>query len=390
MLSGISIVGVMVGVATLVVALSIMNGFKKALLEKMVGANAHAVVYHIGGKFDNYEEARGKLISIPEVESAAPMVLGEAILSAGNRVAGVGVKGVDLRFPRHYRGIERAKVGERGDIRRLRAPSAAELPGIAIGVDLADKLEVKVGDVVTLISPLTFFGLRGSGGASRRDFRVALIYKLGLHQYDAKFCFIEFGEAQKFFKLEGSASGLEFFVRDFERIKTVREKVGAVLGGFPYRIQDWRQQNYPIFKALEQNKKALTIILLCIIFVASLNIAGTLILMVLEKSREIAILRTLGAKKRGIMSIFINYGLYIGTMGTLLGLGLGLLICAGLNQVGIKLDASIYFISEIPVEIVPWEWAAVAGAAVMISFLATIYPAIQAARQKPVQILRYN
>lgn len=387
----ISIVGVTLGVATLCVALSVMNGFKKELIERVVGTNAHAIVMRSGAVFTDHANIRNQIAKIPGIRSAAPIVLSEAMLSAGNRVAGVGIKGVDPRFPQHLKALRDARTNpKRDNLDNIRRTRPGQLPGIAIGYNLAHKLNVGHGDIVNLVSPISFFRLKGNSKSSHRSFRVVLIYRVGMHEYDSKFCFIDIKEAQAFFKLESSANAIELLTTDFKKLRKIKMQIYRKFPNQRLRINDWRQMNQNLFRAIEQNKVALALVLLSIILVASLNIAGTLILMVLEKSKDIAILSAMGARKSGIMRIFMTFGLYIGALGTMIGLSVGFIVCQVANRVGIKLDSSVYFISKLPIEIKPLEWIIVAVCAMLISFLATIYPAIQAAKQRPVEVLRYE
>ncbi len=386
----ISVVGVTLGVATLCVALSVMNGFQQELLERVIGINAHAMVTSRGSVFYDHVEMRDKLVKVQGIRSATPIVLAEALLSSGNRIVGVGIKGIDLRHPLHFEQLRKAKVpNTKGSLDELVPQKPGQLPGIAIGKALAEKLQVSSGDVIRLVSPISFFGM-GHSQASSRTFRVALIFKVGMHQYDSKFCFISINEAQTFFKLESAANAIEILTTDFRKLPEVKARIFQKFRQKYLQVRDWRQMNLNLFLAIQQNKLALGIVLLFIILVASLNIAGTLILMVLEKSKDIAILRAMGAKNNSIVSIFMTFGLYIGALGTMLGVTLGYMVCQLANRVGITLDASVYFIAKLPIKINPLEWVVVAMCALLISFLATIYPAIQASRQKPVEVLRYE
>lgn len=387
----ISVVGVTLGVATLCVALSVMNGFQQELLERVIGINAHAMVTSRGAVFYDHVQMRQQLATIKGVRSATPIVLSEALLSSGNRTVGIGVKGVDLRYPLHLEPLRKAQAPQtQGSLQSLAPPKLGELPGMAIGYALAQSLRVVVGDVVHLVSPISFFGMGHSRDASHRAFRVSFLFRVGMHQYDSKFCLIGIEQAQAFFKLDKAANAIELLTEHFSLLPDVKRRIFQAHQDKYLQIRDWRQMNQNLFRAIEQNKLALALVLLFIILVASLNIAGTLILMVLEKSKDIAILRAMGAHNRSVMMIFMTFGLYIGAMGTILGVSLAYLVCQLANRVGITLDASVYFISKLPIEIRPLEWMIVVLCALLISFLATIYPAIQASRQKPVEVLRYE
>ncbi len=386
----ISILGVTLGVATLTVVLSVMNGFQQELISKAIGAHAHAILFRYGVDFRDHQSVQQKLLRYPGIRSVSPIVLGEVMISAGRKRIGVGLKGIDISKPAHLETLLRHGLSKPLGLMRLKSPHPAELPGIALGKSLADKLQVREGDIVRVISPISLFGLSYKQRSSHRNFRVSYLFRFGFHQYDSKQCVIELSQAQSFFNLNNSVSGLEILLHDLQQIASVKSGILQQLGGWPYRLQDWRDMNRNLFKAIEQNKFALSIVLLFIILVASLNIAGTLILMVLEKSKDIAILRTMGASRQDIMKIFMTYGLYIGALGTLAGVFLGLLLCQLAQRLHIRLDAEIYFISRLPIQIRPVEVTVVAVCALIIAFLSAIYPAVQAARQKPVDVLRYE
>jgi lipoprotein-releasing system permease protein len=357
-------------------------------LISVIGVRSHAIVSRVGIDFKDHAKVAKRISQIEGVKSVAPIVLGESMIAAGNRIAGAGVKGISLDKPVHLKALKKAHF--KGDINRLANTPPGQLPGIALGKELADRLRVSIGDTVQLVSPVSLFGLQYRAQTTHKAYRVSYIFRLGMYQYDSKFCFLQLKEAQSFFRLKGSVSGIELYTNDIYKTSAIKRQIMIGLGGWPYQVQDWRDQNSNLFRALEQNKIALGIILLFIILVASLNIAGTLILMVLEKAKDIAILRAMGATRGGVMQIFMTYGLYIGALGTLVGLVLGYLLCTIANQIEIKLDSSVYFITKLPILINPVEWAVVALSALLISFLATIYPALQAARQKPVEVLRYE
>jgi lipoprotein-releasing system permease protein len=387
----ISILGVTLGVATLSVVLSVMNGFQQELISKAIGAHTHAILFRYGIQFTDHKEVREKLLKIEGIRSVAPMVMAEVMLSAGRKRIGVGIKGVDIEKPAHIESLKRAGMTKDPDALKLLRPQAlGDLPGIALGKTLADKLQVREGDTIRMVSPVSLFGMSYRPQSSHRDFRVTYIFRFGFHQYDSKQCIVEISQAQSFFNLKESVSGLEILLHDLHQIPAVKARILGKLGGWPYRVQDWRDMNRNLFKAIEQNKAALSIVLLFIILVASLNIAGTLILMVIEKSKDIAILRTMGASRQDIMRIFLTYGLYIGALGTMAGVFLGLVLCELARRLPIRLDAEIYFISRLPIEIRPLEVTLVAVSALLIAFLSAVYPAIQAARQKPVDVLRYE
>ena len=391
----ISIFGVTLGVATLCVVFSVINGFHAQLLNKVIGNNSHAILMRRGVDFSDHEDIRQKALAVPGVRSVAPMVHGGAMIAVGNRMVGVGLRGISLTHKQHLVPLQKARVGKKGNLQDLKPRYPGDLPGIALGRDLAAQLQVKQGDTVNIISPVTLFHSNYRQRANNQTFQVRYIYKFGMYRYDSKFCYISLYQAQKFLNLGKSVYGLEILLRDLKQVGTVKQKILESVTGsktihWPYYIRDWREMQKNLFEAIQQNKLVLGLILFFIILVSSFNIAGTLILMVIEKSKDIAILRTMGASRRDIMKIFITYGLYIGSLGTMLGVGLGLFLCQLADRIEIKLDASVYFISKLPVEIRPVEFLLVALTSILISFFAAVYPAIQASRQNPVEVLRYE
>ncbi len=263
------------------------------------------------------------------------------------------------------------------------------LPGIAIGQEMSRNLKVYVGDVINVVSPVGELGPTGPVPKARA-FRVAAVFFSGMYEYDSKFIYIDLAEAQDFFTLGQSVTGIEYKVDDIDKTQEIGRHILKRVGGYPYRSKDWMEMNKNLFSALKLEKIAMFIILTFIILVASFLIAATLIVFVIEKSKEIAILKSMGATDTSIMKVFVTYGVIVGTFGALAGLGVGLLLCFGIQTFGIGLDPDVYYITNLPVHVDSFEATVVALAAIVLSYLATIYPSLLAARLRPVEGLRFE
>ena len=266
------------------------------------------------------------------------------------------------------------------------APDRA-LPGIIVGRELAHALRLAVGDEVNVVSP---FGDLGPGGPQpkSRPFRVAAVFFSGMYEYDSKFAYLDLGAAQRFFGTGQAVTGLEVKVRDVDAARAVMGRVQFALGGWPYRTKDWGELNRSLFSALQMEKVVMAVILGFIVLVATFTILATLVMLVLEKRKEIGVLKSMGAGVPSVMKIFVAEGLIIGAVGTAFGLILGYGTCLLIDRVGIPLDPEVYYISNLPVVIDPSQFALVALAALALSYLATLYPATKAARLHPVDGLR--
>lgn len=383
--TAISIGGVAVGVMALLVVLSVMSGFQQDLQKKILGANAHVVVVGNRGMIPDYQKYAEKLKAEKDVVSFAPFVLGQVMVSSGSRVHGVFIRGIDP--------ADEAKTTEilshikDGDIRNLTLDK--DIPGLVLGRELAGNLGLLIGDSVNIVSPLGEIGPMGMLPKVKK-FRVVAIFEIGMFEYDSNLVLTDMKTTQEFFGMKDSITGIELRLRDIYKAAPVRKDLQGKLGNQVY-VKDWMQMNKNLFSALKLEKFAMFIILVLIVLVASFNIISNLIMNVIEKSREIAILKAMGARNGGIMAIFMLQGLFVGLIGTAIGLTGGYLLGRLLDKYQfIKLPPDVYYLSHLPVRMQLTDFVVVCTSAVIISFLATIYPAWQAARLNPVEPLRYE
>ena len=431
-MTAISIAGVSVGVWALTVVLSVMSGFEADLKKKILGTNSHALLLKYSSDFNEWKNILPKVAAVPGVVGASPFILNEVILSHGQTVTGAELKGID---PSTVAGVselpKQVIAGELGwisepslipvttvkphadtglngqeydqyleDTLRRREQHPEEnpsrnvdpealkgLPGICIGKEMSHTMRAWVGDVMNVVNPLGEIGPTGPVPRSKA-FRVACILYSGMYEYDSKFAYIGIPEAQKFFRLADNVTGLELKFRDVDAARAEGREVVKALGGFPYRAKDWAEMNRNLFSALKLEKLAMAIILTFIVLVACFNILSTLIMLVLEKTKEISILKSMGARDASVMKIFVLEGLTIGAIGTGMGLLLGLASCSFIERYGLQLDPDVYYISNLPVNADPGQFVAVAAISLALSYLATLYPATKASRLSPVDGLR--
>jgi lipoprotein-releasing system permease protein len=404
----ISIGGVAIGVWALTVVLSVMSGFEADLKRKILGHNAHGMLLTYGqNELDDWRGVREKVLGVRGVAGATPFLYNEVMLSAGQNLTGAILKGIDVgtvgtvtdlpanvedgklewlrapgEIPRRAQGADEAEAPA-----EERPAQKRPLPGIVVGQELARALRVFVGDEVNVVSPFGDLGPAGPQPKSR-PFRVAAIFYSGMYEYDSKFAYMDLEEAQRFFGTGEAVTGLELKVHDVDQARAVMGRIVFELGGWPFRAKDWGELNRSLFSALQMEKVVMAVILGFIVLVASFIIVATLIMLVLEKTREIAVLKSMGAGVPSVMKIFVAEGVIIGAVGTAFGLLLGLGTCLLIDRVGIPLDPEVYYISNLPVRIEPAQFAGVALTALVLSYLATIYPATKAARLRPVDGLR--
>lgn len=382
----ISIAGVALGVMALIIVLSVMGGFHEDLQKKILGANAHIVVLNYRGNITDESALRKKINGIEGVKSSSPFVYGQVMLGFRQKAFGAVVRGIEPDIEAETTEIIR-HIHE-GDIGKLRNGETG-VPGIILGEELARNLGLFLNDEIHMISPAVEIGPLGALPRMKK-FRLAGIFKIGMFEYDSNLALISIDKAKDFFKLNGAVTGIEVTLEDIYSSGRISDEIEQQLGA-PYYARDWRDMNRNLFNALKLEKLVMFIILTLIVLVASFNIISNLIMIVLEKSREIAVLKAMGATNRGVMSVFMLHGLIIGVIGTIVGLSGGYAVCQLLKTYQfIKLPPDIYYLSYLPVRLSLFDFIVVPSAAILISFLATIYPSWQAARLDPVEPLRYE
>src|ERR671913_1086374 len=385
LISLISMLGVAVGVTALVIALALMTGLQGELRDRILGSSAHVYVWKQGGIADYHAEV-AKLRKVPGVTGAAPAILGKALLRRGREDAFITFKGIDPALEESVTDLGRSV--EQGALKALVQTADGAAPGILIGADLSRQIGPALGDDVTLTTPEGTLSPMGLIPRSRR-FKVVGIFKLGLYEFDSSYGFVSLATASAMLG-KTQPDLLELRVADIYRAPAVADRVTADLGD-QYLTQDWADMNRSLFSALSLEKMAISITIGLIVMVAALNIIASLVLLVMEKSRDIAILKTMGASARSIMTIFMLQGLIIGLVGTTAGATLGYTLAYFLDRYRlIRIPTDVYQVSHVPFTVLPWDFAVVIASAIVICFVATLYPSRQAARLDPVQALRFE
>ncbi len=389
-IAGFSFLGIMLGVATLIVVMAVMNGFRKELLSKILGLNGHLLVQPLESPLTDWKEVAERISAVNGVRIAAPIVEGQALASSPFNAAGVVVRGIRSADLNNLASIA-------SNIKQGSIEGFDDGQGVAIGRRLADQLSIHAGDTVTLVAP------RGAvtpmGMTPRiKPYRVAAVFEIGMSEYDSSVVFMPLTEAQAYFNRANDVTAIEVYTNDPDKIDTFRKTVTEAAGR-PIFLVDWRQRNSTFFNALQVERNVMFLILTLIVLVAALNIVSGLIMLVKDKGSDIAILRTMGASQGSIMRIFLITGAAIGVVGTLVGFLVGLLICLNIEAIRQFLSwltstelfsPELYFLSKLPAEIDVAETAAVVIMALTLSFLATLYPSWRAARLDPVDALRYE
>ncbi len=385
LISLISTLGVAVGVMALIIALALMTGLQGELRDRILGSMAHVYVWKTGGIAD-YKAEIEKIRGIEGVVGAGPAIMGKALITSDRGEAFISLKGVDPALEQNVTDIKQSI--QQGSVDALASASEDEPPGILLGRELAQQLGVGVGESVTLLTPHGTLTPMGMLPRQRRA-RVVGVYSLGLYEYDAQFGFVSLEFAQRLMGRDAPEL-IELRVADIFQSGQIAERVAQELGP-EYVAQDWQDMNQNLFSALWLEKMAISITIGLIVMVAALNIIASLILLVMEKSRDIAILKTMGTSSRRVMAIFMMQGLIIGVIGTTVGAVSGLTLCWVLDHYRlIRIPMDVYQVSYVPFIVQPLDFAVVIGSAILICFLATIYPSRQASRLDPIQALRFE
>ena len=398
----ISTAGVALGVMALIVVLAVMTGFEESLKEKILDTNAHVVVLGTGGGMSNYSDVAARLEKMEGVVATTPFIYSQVMLASGKNVSGVVLRGIDLATDPKVTNIKRSIVDGSFDamgevVEAPRANSSPALPGILIGKELARNLNLFRGDTVNVISPMGTISPMGMV-PKMRQFRVVGLFHTGMYEYDSTLAYASLPETQAFLGMGQTATGIQLKVRDIYRTRELVTAINRSYGNEFY-ARDWMQMNKNILFALKTEKTVMFIILTLIVLVAAFGIASTLFMVVMEKTRDIAILKSMGATGLSIMKIFVLEGLIIGVIGTLLGVVSGLFISLNLQTIvdlvqrltGFELfSKDIYYLDRFPSQVIPMDVVLVSLTAILISFIATLYPAWQASRLLPAEALRYE
>jgi lipoprotein-releasing system permease protein len=383
----ISIGGVTVGVMALIIVLAVMSGFERELKDRILGATAHAHVTSLDGSIGEPFAVAERVRKVEGVAAASPYVFSQMMIASGAGAVGGVLRGIDTATVGDVTRLRSdVRVGRLEDLRR-RTPDG--LPGVILGKELAGNLGVGLGDVVEVLVPGGSVTPLGAFPKTAR-FRVVGVSESGMYEYDATFAYADFEEAGRLLGMEGRASGIEVRVKDIYAAADVARRLRERLG-YPFWAKDWMQSNRNLFSALKLEKVVMFVILALIVMVAAFNIISTLIMVVMEKTKDIAILMTLGATRRTIRRIFAIEGLIIGVAGTGAGTFLGVLLCSLLQRYRfIRLPSDVYYISTLPVSIEGATVFLVIASSILICFLATVYPARQASRVEPAEAIRYE
>ncbi len=386
----LSIAGVTVGVMALIVVIAVMSGAVTELKARILGVEAHVVVMRHGGAITDYPEVIRRIKGVDGVISAAPFVYSQTMIRSRYGVSGAVIRGIDPEARgESVPGLSRDALRQDLSAAAGSGEDGRRVPGVVLGRELARTLRVVRGDWVYLLSPRGMLSPMGHLPSMRR-FRVTGVFSSGMYEYDGSFAYINLSDAQHLLRLGKGVTGVEVRVKDAYKADRVAAAIAKRLG-FPFWTRDWMRMNQNLFSALKLEKTAMFIILTLIVLVAAFNIASTLIMTVMAKTRDIAILKAMGATNRSIRRIFVLNGMIIGAVGTFLGVGMGASLCALLDRYKfIKLPGDVYYFTTLPVNLRATDVLVIALAAMLICFLATLYPANQASRLNPVEAIRYG
>jgi lipoprotein-releasing system permease protein len=389
-IAGFSFLGIVLGVATLIIVMAVMNGFRGELLDKILGLNGHLLIQPLEKPLTDWEEVAARIAAVKGVKLAAPIVEGQALASSPFNAGGVLVRGIRLKdmegLPSVINNIKQGSLGGFDDAQ-----------GVAIGRRLADQLSLRAGDNITLVAP------RGAvtpmGTTPRiKVYKVAAVFEIGMSEYDGAMVFMPLKEAQAYFNRAGDVTAIEVYTDNPDKVAQYRKDVQEAAKR-PIFMIDWRQRNATFFNALQVERNVMFLILTLIVLVAALNIVSGLIMLVKDKGQDIAILRTMGATQGAIMRVFLITGAAIGVVGTLFGFLLGVVVCLNIESIRQFMSwltntelfsPELYFLSRLPANMDTGETVAVVLMALILSLLATLYPSWRAARLDPVEALRYE
>jgi lipoprotein-releasing system permease protein len=389
-IAGFSFLGIMLGVATLIIVMAVMNGFRQQLLSKILGLNGHLLIQPLESPLTDYTDVAARVSKVDGIYLAAPLVEGQALASSPFNASGVVVRGM--------RGADLMKLTQvSNNIKQGTLDGFDDGQGVAIGSRLAEQLSVRAGDNITLVAP------RGAvtpmGTTPRiKAYKISAVFEIGMSEYDSAFIFMPLTEAQAYFNRAGDVTAIEVYTNDPDNIDNFRKAV-IEAAGRPIYMVDWRQRNATFFNALQVERNVMFLILTLIVLVAALNIVSGLIMLVKDKSSDIAILRTMGATQGSIMRVFLITGASIGVVGTVVGFLLGTVVCLNIEEIRRFLSwltntelfsPELYFLSQLPADMNVKETSAVVVMALGLSLLATLYPSWRAARLDPVDALRYE
>ena len=389
-IAGFSFFGIMLGVATLIIVMAVMNGFRGELLDRILGINGHLIIQPIGSELTDYSAVARRVEGVEGVKYTVPLVEGQVLASGGTGGTGALVRGVRAQDLAKIEAVSK-------NIRQGTLEGFDEQTGVAVGIRLAESLGLSAGDRITLISPegnVTPLGVT----PRVKSYKVSAIFELGMSEYDATFIFMPMEEAQLYFNSEGKATVIEVFIDDPDKVGEIRELVEKAAERQLFLV-DWRQRNVTFFSALEVERNVMFLILTLIVLVAALNVVSGLFMLVKDKGHDIAILRTMGATRGAVMRIFFITGAAIGLVGTFAGVALGVVVCLNIESIrqffswlsGTTIfNPELYFLSQLPADMDVGETSMIVLMALALSFLATLFPAWRAAKLDPVEALRYE